>query len=129
MITLLNVVMIDKLKELFTRKKKVSDGIRNNMKIFELFGDETRIKIISYILKSNKGEMTIDEITNKMYLSRPAISHHIKKLYDAGLLKMREESRYNYYSLNKDSEIWDDVYSFINSVSDLLDAVKKTDNV
>jgi len=40
-----------------------------------------------------------------MHLSRPAISHHLKVLKDAGLISLSRESRENYYSLMWDEPI------------------------
>ena len=43
--------------------------------------------------------MNVNEITGKTSLSRPAISHHLKILKDAGLVNIRQEGTANYYYL------------------------------
>ncbi len=39
----------------------------------------------------------VGTITQKTHLSRPAVSHHLKILTEAGLIKMRREGTKNYY--------------------------------
>ena len=41
--------------------------------------------------------MNVMEITKKTNLSRPAISHHLKILKDAGLVGIQKEGTSNYY--------------------------------
>ena len=43
-------------------------------------------------------------ITEKTHLSRPAVSHHLQILKDAGILKMRREGTKNYYFFDADTE-------------------------
>lgn len=48
------------------------------------------------------GGVRVGEITKKTHLSRPAVSHHIQILKDAGLLKRRREGTKNYYYFDAD---------------------------
>ena len=43
--------------------------------------------------------MNVNEITCRTSLSRPAISHHLKILKQAGLVDIRQEGTANYYYL------------------------------
>lgn len=43
--------------------------------------------------------MNVKEITEQTSLSRPAISHHLKILKEAGLVGIRQEGTSNYYYL------------------------------
>lgn len=43
--------------------------------------------------------MNVKEITERTNLSRPAISHHLKILKEAGLIDVRREGTANYYYL------------------------------
>lgn len=53
------------------------------------------------------GGARVGAITEKTNLSRPAVSHHIKILKDAGILKMRKEGTRNYYYFDADVEVMD----------------------
>jgi ArsR family transcriptional regulator len=61
--------------------------------------DETRQKIM--------GEccccwLSVNEIVEKMEVSQPTVSHHLAILRDAGLVKIREEGKQTFYTLNQD---------------------------
>jgi len=47
------------------------------------------------------------EITERTHLSRPAVSHHLQILKDAGILKMRREGTKNYYYFDPDQKSFD----------------------
>ncbi|WP_341481872.1 metalloregulator ArsR/SmtB family transcription factor [Enterococcus cecorum] len=50
-----------------------------------------------------EGGTRVGAITEKTHLSRPAVSHHIKILKDAGVVGMRKEGTKNYYYLETDN--------------------------
>jgi len=61
--------------------------------------DETRQKIM--------GEccccwLSVGEIVEKVGFTQPTISHHLAILRDAGLVKVREEGKQTFYSLNQE---------------------------
>ena len=43
--------------------------------------------------------LNVNEITKRTSLSRPAISHHLKILKEAGIVDIRQEGTANYYYL------------------------------
>lgn len=69
--------------------------------LFAALGDTARQDII--LLLAENERMNVTQITESMHLSRPAISHHLKVLLQAGLLKVERESRENFYSLELES--------------------------
>lgn len=75
-------------------------------KIFVAFGDETRQYLIYTLLCCEcKGSRVVD-IAQKTNLSRPAVSHHMQVLKNAGIVKSRKEGTFVYYYLDpEDSEI------------------------
>ena len=50
------------------------------------------------------GGARVGAITERTHLSRPAVSHHLQILKEAGLLKMRREGTKNYYYFDADAE-------------------------
>jgi ArsR family transcriptional regulator, arsenate/arsenite/antimonite-responsive transcriptional repressor len=77
--------------------------------LFHALGDPARQAII--VLLAEHGRLNVGQITELMPLSRPAISHHIKVLKDAGLLDLARESRENFYSLR-----WDEAMSQLKAL-------------
>lgn len=68
-------------------------------KIFTALGDEQRQRIL---LTFGKGEeLNVTQIASASTLSRPAVSHHLKVLSDAGALVWRKQGREVYYRVNK----------------------------
>jgi ArsR family transcriptional regulator, arsenate/arsenite/antimonite-responsive transcriptional repressor len=62
--------------------------------------DETRQKIM--------GEccccwLSVNEIVEKVGFTQPTISHHLAILRDAGLVRVREEGKQTFYSLNQEN--------------------------
>jgi ArsR family transcriptional regulator, arsenate/arsenite/antimonite-responsive transcriptional repressor len=60
-------------------------------------GDETRLTIVGML---SEQEMCVCEIIERLGLSQPAVSHHLKILKHAGILRDTKEGKWIYYSLN-----------------------------
>lgn len=74
-------------------------------KILTAMGDTTRQHMILEMMKMNNCfGVRVNEITASTNLSRPAVSHHLQILKDAGILKMRREGTKNYYYFDPDME-------------------------
>lgn len=84
-------------------QEEVLASFRACAPLFAALGDTARQDII--LLLAEKERMNVTQITESMHLSRPAISHHLKVLLQAGLLKVERESRENFYSLELDSAL------------------------
>lgn len=96
---------------------------RNCMPLFIALGDEVRLSIIESLARTGlydkngnnvaknldgycfpeKPGLNVKEITEQTSLSRPAISHHLKILKEAGLINVRREGTFNYYYLTIDT--------------------------
>ncbi len=61
--------------------------------------DETRQKIMSECCCC---WLSVGEIVEKVGFTQPTISHHLAILRDAGLVKIREEGKQTFYSLNQE---------------------------
>lgn len=71
-------------------------------------GDENRLHMILEMMQmGNCSGVRVNEITARTHLSRPAVSHHLRILKDAGILKMRREGTRNYYYFDPDMASFD----------------------
>ncbi len=85
-----------------TKNKMPEDEMLYDLaELFKVFGDTTRIKIL-YALFSN--EMCVCDIANLLNMTQSAISHQLRVLKQARLVKFRKEGKTVYYSLD-DSHI------------------------
>lgn len=67
-------------------------------KMLTAIGDETRQHLILEMMTMGDcSGVRVGDITKKTNLSRPAVSHHLKIMKDAGIIKMRKEGTKNYY--------------------------------
>ncbi|RQW06224.1 transcriptional regulator [candidate division KSB1 bacterium] len=64
---------------------------------FKIFGDSTRIKIL-YALYSS--EMCVQDLAEVLNMNQSAISHQLRILKQAGLVKYRKQGKYMIYSLD-----------------------------
>lgn len=67
--------------------------------LFRVFGDGTRIKIL-YMLSCS--EMCVCDIAMVAQMGQPAVSHHLKILRQAKLIKARRDGKNILYSLADD---------------------------
>ena len=67
--------------------------------LFKVFGDSTRIRILWALYES---EMCVCDIAFLLNMTQSAISHQLRVLKQARLVKNRREGKVVYYSLNDD---------------------------
>ncbi len=67
--------------------------------IFKLLGDPTRIKMLALL---TSGEMRVGDIAETLDMGQSAISHQLRVLRDARLVKFRKEGKEAWYSLDDD---------------------------
>lgn len=65
--------------------------------LFKVFGDSTRIRIISALMD---GELCVYHLSEKLAMGQSAISHQLRILRSAGLVRPRREGKVVYYSLD-----------------------------
>jgi len=65
---------------------------------FSALGDPYRQKIL--LLFEPREELCVNQIAALFALSRPAISHHLKIMRDAGLLQCQKRGKEVYYRVN-----------------------------
>ena len=77
----------------------VNNFKKETIKIFKALSDPTRYKLIK-MLAQNK-ELSCEAINNAFKLSRSAMSNHFRIIENAGLLKIKKNGVYHFFSLNK----------------------------
>lgn len=79
-------------------QESVIDLFRENIQLLQALGDPIRQDII--IILGEKGKLNVSEITSLTNISRPAVSHHLKILKEAGVVKMDRAGKNNIYYLH-----------------------------
>lgn len=88
----------EKVKEIKS-KLPTDETIFDLAELFKVFGDSTRMKIICALLEEELCVCDIASITNS---TPSAISHQLRVLKQAKLVKYRKEGKTVYYSLDDD---------------------------
>jgi ArsR family transcriptional regulator len=61
--------------------------------------DPTRLRLVSMVAAHDGGEACVCDLTVPLGLTQPTISHHLKILMQAGLLRRQKRGVWAYYSL------------------------------
>jgi ArsR family transcriptional regulator, arsenate/arsenite/antimonite-responsive transcriptional repressor len=70
--------------------------------VFKALADPARVRIMNVLTTSGQPVCVCDFVA-PLGLSQPTVSHHLKKLTDAGLLEREQRGRWAYYSLKSDA--------------------------
>ena len=74
------------------------DQAQATARLFKALADPNRVKIVN-LLATSSGPVCVCEFTEPLGLSQPTVSHHLKKLMDAGLLEREQRGTWANYSL------------------------------
>lgn len=91
-----NVVHKD-VVELVKKKMPGDECLFDLAELFKVFGDTTRVKILFALFNA---EMCVCDITALLGLTQSAVSHQLRVLKQARLVKCRKEGKMVYYSLD-----------------------------
>ncbi|HHY81590.1 MAG TPA: winged helix-turn-helix transcriptional regulator [Clostridiales bacterium] len=85
--------VVDQVKAKMPREETLYDLAE----LFKVFGDTTRIKILWAL---DESEMCVCDIANLLNMTQSAISHQLRVLKQADLVKSRRDGKVVYYSLD-----------------------------
>jgi ArsR family transcriptional regulator len=70
--------------------------------LFRALADPARVRIVN-VLATTDEPACVCELIEPLGLAQPTVSHHLKKLVDAGLLEREQRGKWAYFSLNRDA--------------------------
>jgi DNA-binding transcriptional ArsR family regulator len=76
---------------------------------FQVIADPSRRQMLQLL---SKDSMTISALTENFDMSRPAVSKHVKILYNAGFISIKDIGRERYCTLKQDG--FNEIQEFIN---------------
>lgn len=74
-------------------------GLKGSALLFAALGDNTRLWLLSRL--SDNGPMSITRLTAGSYLSRQAITKHLRVMEGAGVVRHRRRGRESVWQLNQ----------------------------
>jgi ArsR family transcriptional regulator len=76
--------------------------VRATAEVFGALADPARVRIMN-VLATTGEPVSVCDFVAPLGLSQPTVSHHLKKLTEAGLLDREERGKRVYYSLKSDA--------------------------
>ena len=79
--------------------------------LFKALGDENRLKLLEEL---KEGEKNAGELLEKLSVTQPTLSHHMKILCDSGIVDSRKDGKWTYYKISEErvGELLDIIGSF-----------------
>jgi hypothetical protein len=70
------------------------------LRFFKALADESRLRLVGALAED---ECSVEELATRLGLTPPTVSHHLAKLKDAGLVRMRRDGTTHLYRLDPDA--------------------------
>ena len=70
--------------------------------VFKALADPARVRIVNVLAISGE-PVCVCHLVEPLGLSQATVSHHVKKLTDAGLLEREQRGKWAYYTLKPDA--------------------------
>jgi ArsR family transcriptional regulator len=96
-------------------------------KILTAIGDEVRQKLLLLMLMENREEIRVADLADKTSLTRPAVSHHIQILKDAGVIKSRKRGKCVYYYFDSTCQNVDALLRLLENVRSIIKMMKQSE--
>jgi ArsR family transcriptional regulator, arsenate/arsenite/antimonite-responsive transcriptional repressor len=80
------------------------DQAEGTAAVFKALADPARVKIVNLLARSDAAVCACEFIPT-LGLTQATVSHHLKKLTDAGLLEREQRGKWAYFSLNPEAVV------------------------
>jgi ArsR family transcriptional regulator len=67
--------------------------------VLKALADPTRLQLMSLVLAAPGGEVCVGDLVPALRLSQPTVSHHLRVLHEAGLLRRDQRGSWVWYSV------------------------------
>lgn len=74
---------------------------------FKVVGERSRYNLVCMLGKSQDG-LTVNELTERMSLKQPTVTHHLQVLKSVDAVQVEERGRERVYSLNRSAHCFED---------------------
>lgn len=84
-------------------KSKGAEKIAKYADMFTAMGTEPRLRIMQLLLSAHPDGMVVGEIQSELGIPNSTLSHHLEKLKNEELVKVRRESTFLWYTANTEA--------------------------
>src|ERR1700682_1457365 len=85
------------------KSKQSSEQIAKYADMFTAMGTEPRLRIMQLLLSAHPGGLVVGEIQGELGIPNSTLSHHLEKLKNEELVKVRRESTFLWYTANTEA--------------------------
>jgi len=110
--------------KLLAKKQTVLDELRSATDILKALAEPVRQDILMMFMLHKR--LNVSQVVERSELSRPAISHHLKVLKQAGIVTSRKEATEVYYSLAEQDSVVSKLRRLLAAVTELEQDPDKT---
>src|SRR5271154_106476 len=82
---------------------KASDQVARYADMFSALGTEPRLRIMRLLLSAHPEGLVVGDIGVELDIPSSTLSHHLEKLKNEGLVKVRREGTFLWYSANTEA--------------------------
>jgi DNA-binding transcriptional ArsR family regulator len=86
-----------------TKAKKSAEQIARYADMFTAMGTEPRLRIMQLLLSAHPEGLVVGEIQSELGIPNSTLSHHLEKLKNEDLVKVRRESTFLWYTANAEA--------------------------
>lgn len=90
---------IEKVQQVMLKKQNL-EQITRYADMFSAMGTESRLRIMQLLLSAHPDGLVVGEIGNELEIPSSTLSHHLEKLKNEDLVKVRREGTFLWYSAN-----------------------------
>src|SRR5271157_5226647 len=83
--------------------KKNAQHVAKFADMFSAMGTEPRLRIMRLLLSAHPEGLVVGEIQAELDIPNSTLSHHLEKLKNEGLVKVRRESTFLHYTANTEA--------------------------
>ena len=84
-------------------KKEDSELIARYADMLSAMGTEPRLRIVRLLLSAHPEGMVVGEVSEELGIPSSTLSHHLEKLKNEGLVRVRRDGTYLWYSANTEA--------------------------
>ena len=85
------------------RQKMTHEQITRYADMFAAMGTESRLRIMQLLLTAHPDGLVVGDIGSELDIPNSTLSHHLDKLRNEDLVKVRREGTFLWYSANADA--------------------------
>ena len=86
-----------------TKRKQNNEQIARFAEMFAAMGTESRLRIMQLLLTAHPDGMVVGDLGNELDIPNSTLSHHLEKLKNEDLVRVRRDGTFLWYSANTDA--------------------------